>query len=283
MQDRMKTRPALIASCIVLSLTMAMRAQTSAREKVAEGRYQKLQNGILSKDLEHLWILWRTGAGYELEDHYTDDMQFAERMFIAMDAEFPMAPQLHQEIQSDAVADELVVGTSSDLRIDSLRLQGKQLNGKTTKDVSILNCKSLARETKCKGLKGSPKLKTSDARELFFTLHFPLLFGPLVRQSHRDSEHSDNIKLARLSFDTHSRPLIAESEAEVKYLGEEDIQIVDHVFRAGKYQISVRSKVGPALASTIWASSNGLVLAVEGANDTKSRVVLVEYKKYSDF
>lgn len=260
-------------------------AQSAEREKLAEGRYQELANGVPSRSTEHSWVLLRTGVGYELEDHFSDPSQAAARLMMAMgaDSRLPMTPDSRQEAESLAIVDDLAVDTDADWRVQNLVLKGKQLNGRSTQTVTVLECKNSAAETKCRGLKGNPKLKNKGSHDLFYSFSFPMLFAPFIRQSKCVVEQPETHSLATLSFDSHERPQIAESKGEVKYMGQDDLQIVDKTFHVGKYEIRVRGKDGTSAEYMVWASSDGLVLAVETANNPGTRSMLVSYKRYSNF
>lgn len=270
-------------SSVFISIGMLW-AQSPQLQKVADGRYREFENGHFSKDIDHSWTLWRTTSGYELEDHFTDEQQFADRFLIAMssDNRLPMSPQLQQEGRSLAVVDNLMLEMSSDLRINNLTLQGKQLDGNRAKEVNVLECKNRSEAIRCKGIRGNPKLKTKASRELFYSFSFPMLFGSLVRQSKRNPQQPDKVALAAVSFDSHQQPRVSESDAEVKYSGEDDLHIADQSFRVGKYEMRMGSGSGGS-SLTVWATANGLVLGLEAANAPGKRMLLVNYKKYSDY
>lgn len=75
---------------------------------------------------------------------------------------------------------------------------------------------------------------------------------------------------------------MSESEAEVTYTGEDNLQIAEQSFRVGKYEIQMSSRLGRS-SSTVWATANGVVLGLEAANAHGKRMLLVNYKKYSDY
>jgi len=193
-------------SSFFLSIGMLW-AQSPQSQKVADGRYREFENGHFSKEIDHSWTLWRTTSGYELEDQFKDREQFASRFLIAMsnDNGFPVSPQIQQEGRSLAVIDELILETSP-VQINNLLLKGKQLDGNRAKEVKVLECKNLQTEIKCKGIKGSPKLKNKASHQLFYSYSFPLLFASLVRQSKRNPQQSDKVVLAAVSFDSHQQP-----------------------------------------------------------------------------
>lgn len=279
----MKARCIVMLSAFLLIGLAASRSQE--REKVAEGQYQELSNGILSKNTQHTWALWRSPTGYELEDQFTTPDQVASRFFQLMGADsgFHLSPELRQELQSSAMPDRLVLELGASLQINSMRVEGKQLHGNAAKTVKILECTSFPGEVKCRGMKGNPKLKTGHARELFYSFSFPMLFGSLVRESRKTLQHTDTISVAKISFDSHQRPQVSELEAEVEYVGQDDLKIVDKQFRVDKYSVRMSSKDQAASAYSIWASSDGLVMAMEAAKDPGTRVVLVDYQKHLNF
>ncbi len=260
-------------------------AQSEGREKIAEGRYQELSNGILSKATQHSWVLWRTSNGLELEDSFANPDQNASRMFQAMAADnsFRLSPALRQEIQSSAMPDRLVLELNSTLQLNGMRLEGKQWDVNKVKTVSILQCANSAKETRCKGMKGNPKLKTEQAQEMFYSFEFPMLFSSLVRASKRTPQRPEKIHMAKISFDTHQRPQISEVDTEVEYMGQDDLQIVDKSFHTGKYSVRMTPKNQAATTYSVWASSEGLVLAVEAAKSPGIRMVLTDYQKHAEF
>ena len=279
----MTVRGALVLS-VFLCIGLAY-ARSDDREKVAEGRYQNLSNGILSKDTQHTWVLWQTATGYEIEDDFVEPDQFAYRLFQTMGADggLPMSPELRRQIQSSAVPDHLEMELGSSLQIVGMRLEGKQLHGNTAKIVTILECKNSQSEIKCKGMKGNPKLKTKDAREFFYSFSFPMLFGSLVSESRKTLQHPDTIRMVNVSFDSHQQPQISELDTEIEYMGQDDVHIFDKQFRVGKYSVRMSPKHEESSAYLIWASSDGLVLAVEASKLPGTRQVLVDYKKHLDF
>jgi hypothetical protein len=254
-------------------------------QKVAEGRYQEMKDGVFLKDLEHYWTLSRTGDGYLLVDRFKSEEQYAERLFQAMGeaAASHMSPELQGEMQSVAVADVLTLDLTPQLQINNITLEGKQLRGNKGRVVQVLDCKKVDMETRCKGLKGSPRLKKKASLEMFFDFSFPMLFGSLVRQSKRNLAHADTVSLATVRFDSHSVPYVSEAEASIKFLGEVDLQIAEKVIRIGKYDVVMSFKNGASSEQTVWASSQGVVMAVQAGSRPGYRWALVEYKKYVDF
>jgi len=186
-------------------------------------------------------------------------------------------------MQSEAIADKLVLELAPDQQVRGLTMEGRVLAGEDTKTATIVKCENHGQEIKCKGLKGSPKLRNGTLRQLFYPLSFPMGFSSLVRQSKRHPGQPDRISLASLTFDSRSRPALSESEAEITYAGEERIQIGDQGLNAGRYEVVVSPKGGVVSKYTLWASTSGLVLALEQSATPGQRSMLVDYKKYSDF
>ena len=76
---------------------------------------------------------------------------------------------------------------------------------------------------------------------------------------------------------------ITEVPGQLQSQGRENLSIGEYTFDTEKYALALITKTGPRQI-TLWASTQGVVFAMEDSQLASGlRVVLSQYKRYSDF
>jgi hypothetical protein len=226
------------------------------RTKVAEGEYvvsEQANGGAVGPfgeevyNFHETWVLWRDGDGrYEVE---------GERRF-----ESPRGTA-----RSDRFAAEL----SRDLTITRVTEFSRL---KWRSDSGPLTCEFLRSELHC----SSNAKNREQAIELRLPMQKPFgLLWPisafslsgLTREAERDARHATQIQLVSIeqpSADIPVLPMIL--DGELRYLGEENIEIAGVPRRAFKF--SIKAALSPEFA--VWTTTNGLLLAVSVEHGDKN-------------
>jgi hypothetical protein len=231
-------------------------AEQKARTKVAEGEYavsEQANGGAVGPfgeevyNFHETWVLWRGGDGrYEVE---------GERRFEAP--------------QGTARSDRFVAELTRDLTVTRVT-EFSQL--KWRRDSGPLTCEFLRSELHC----SSNAKSAEEALELRIPMQKPFgLLWPisafslsgLTREAERDPRHATQIQLVSIeqpSADMPVLPMIL--DGELRYLGEENIEIAGLPQRA--FRFSIKAALSPEIV--VWTTTDGLLLAVSVEHGDKN-------------
>jgi hypothetical protein len=245
----------------------------SERMKVAEGEYVVLEGanggavGPFGEEIYNFhetWTLWRVAkGGYEVE---------GERRF-----ESPKDITRSARFQAELSRDLTLIGLTEFSRL------------RWRRDSGPLTCKFLPKEFDCssnaKDRKNDIDLKIP--MEHPFGLFWPisaLSLSGITREAERDAHQTTPIQLVSIeqpSADIPVNPIIR--EGELRYLGDENIDIVGQSHRAFKFSIKVA--LSPELV--VWTSPKGVLLKVgiqhEGKDWPEESMKLVRFQEWEGF
>jgi hypothetical protein len=269
----------LLGACFASGWLLPASAQSPQHEKIIEGQYARLKNGQAIPGGTQTWILWRNPqGGYELEDHF----QIADPAAQLLKAMPPrlLSPQLRKELDEETSQTELDISLSADRQPTRLQVKGTRLlDGHP---VDIATCEVREKDTRCKGIEENAKLAAKEPHELFYSFPFPMSLSSLVFRGPKVIGESVNSRLAVLTLGKKG-PSLDDAQGQLKFLGEESLQLGNKKFIVGKYFLEISPKGEAPLRLTVWSSPQGIVLAMEDENIPGEKMALVQYKKYSDF
>ena len=246
---------------------------SSERTKVAEGEYVVLEGakggavGPFGEEIYNFhetWTLWRTAkGGYEVE---------GERRF-----ESPKDITRSARFQAELSRDLTLIGLTEFSRL------------RWRRDSGPLTCKFLPKEFDCSS---NAKDRQNDI-DLKIPMEHPFgLFWPIsalslsgiTREAERDAHQTTPIQLVSIeqpSADIPVNPIIR--EGELRYLGDENIDIAGQSHRAFKFSIKVA--LSPELV--VWTSPKGVLLKVgiqhEGKDWPEESMKLVRFQEWEGF
>lgn len=255
--------------------------QNSVRvEKVAEGEYWEWRDGHPLKDTSQTWTIWRTQNGYEVEDNLPPDKAAALLAVMGAATQRHMSPELREEFQNASITTDIHLQLTKDGAVRELLLNGKKLS--EVRQIQVANCLVKENEISCKGREGAAHLKNSGQDQLVYSYPFPLLFTPMLKQSKPALNQTIPIKLAMME-EVKNKLQITEVPGQLQSQGRENLSIGEYTFDTEKYALALITKTGPRQI-TLWASTQGVVFAMEDSQLASGlRVVLSQYKRYSDF
>jgi hypothetical protein len=249
-------------------------------EKVAEGEYWEWQDGHPLKDTSQAWTIWRSSDGYEVEDKLPPDKAAALMAVMGSALSKNMSPELRQELQNASTTTEIHLHLTKERTIEALQLNGKKL--RDAKQVQVADCRLNENEISCKGREGTVHLKNSAQHQLVYSYPFPLLFTPILKQSKPVLNQTIPVKLAVLE-EVKNKLQLTEVSGELRSEGRDKLSIGEYTFDTEKYALALTTRSGPRQVM-LWASPQGIVFAMEDSQLASGlRVMLSQYKKYSDF
>jgi hypothetical protein len=276
-------RPSPIAVPISLLAFMPFVAylQNPTRvEKVAEGEYWEWQDGHALKDTSQTWTIWRTQNGYEVENNLPPDKAAALLAVMGAASQRQMSPELREEFQNMSTTTDIHLQLTKDGALRGLLLNGKKLS--EVKQVQVANCLVKENEISCKGREGTAHLKNSGQDQLVYSYPFPLLFTPMLKQLKPALNQPIPVKLAMME-EVKNKLQITEVPGQLQSQGREKLSIGEYTLDTEKYALALITKSGPRQI-TLWASPQGIVFALEDSTLASGlRVVLSQFKRYSDF
>jgi len=271
---------ALPISLLVIAPFVASRQNSAQVEKVAEGEYWELQDGHLIKDTSQTWTIWRSQDGYEVEDKLPPDEAAALWAVFGAGLQGRMSTGLREDYRNSSTTTDIHVQLSKDGAIRGLLLNGKTLS--EIKQVQVANCAVKENEISCKGWQGKAHLKNSGQDQLVYSYPFPLLFTPMLKQLKPALNQKIPLKLAMVE-ELKNKVQITEISGQLENQGREKLSIGEFNFDTEKYALALTTKSGPRQIK-LWASPEGIVFALEDSQLASGRrVVLIHYKRYSDF
>lgn len=249
-------------------------------EKVAEGGYSEWQDGHPIKDTSQTWTIWRTGDGYEVEDKLPPDKAAALTAVMGAALSKNMSPELRKELQNATTTTDIHLHLTKERAIQALLLNGKKLS--EPKQVQVANCRVKENEISCKGREGMAHLKHSGQDQLVYSYPFPLLFTPMLRQSKPALNQTIPVKLAVLE-EAKNKLQLTEVSGLLHGEGPEKLVVGQYTFDTEKYLLALEMNTGPRQI-TLWTANQETVFAMEDSRLAPGvRVLLSQYKKYSDF
>lgn len=250
------------------------------REKVAEGVYVKLINNASVTGSEQSWTLWRFSDGsFELENQFKTGHENQAVELLAAIGSKHLSPALRADLEKKSRQTHFTVHLRSDNRADALTVHGERLSD--TKKLQLAACEIKDAQASCKDHRGKARYKLSGEEELLYSFPFPLLFRPLLLASSLTAGQTINKKVVFMTLGEDG-PRLEQATLAVKYHGEERLALGQQNFNLGKYAITVRAPNQP-LDITVWATRNGLIMAMEEAHFAGERMGLIHFKRYSDF
>ncbi len=194
-----------------------------------------------------------------------------------------LSPELKRDLTSAVSQTEMDILLTPDWKPEGLIVRGVSLGD--GKSVEVVNCAITEAAVSCKGLQGNAKFKKEKPRELLYSFSLPLLLRNFALRAKKAPNQSAVFSVVLLKLDNRGPDLIPElTAADVKstYVGDEVISIGDHRFNGRKYSIEIMSKSATE-KSFLWLSGNDVVLAAQPRDSGNQRVLMSQFKKYSDF
>ena len=267
--------------CFLASISPVAFPQGSVRvEKVAEGQYLQWQDGHPLVDTARIWTIWRTNDGYEVEDKLPVDKgaMLMAAMGAALDTK--MSPELREDMKNATVTTDINLQLTKERAIQALILNGKKLSD--SKQIEVANCRVKENEITCKGHEGSAHLKNSGQDQLVYAYPFPLLFTPMLKQSKPALNQTIPVKVATLE-EVKNKLQLTEVPGQLRGEGPEKLAVGQYTLDTEKYVLALETKTGPRKI-TLWTSNQGTVFAMHDSRFAPGlRVLLSQYKRYSDF
>lgn len=272
-----------IAFLIGLSIfepTILCSQDSSQLERVAEGEYREWQDGHLLKDTSQTWTIWRTQNGYAVDDKLPADRAAALLAVIGAASWSRMSPELREEYRNASTTTDIHLELTKDGTIRGLTLNGKMLS--EVKQVQVANCVVRENQISCKGREGTAHLKISGQDQLVYSYPCPLIFTPMLKQPKPAPGQGIPIKLAMLE-EMKNKLQLTEVSGQLRSEGRDKLSIGEYTFDSEKYTLALDTKPGPRQI-ILWASAQGIVFAMEDSKSVPGhRVMLTQYKKYTDF
>ena len=260
--------------------SLAFSQDSAHQEKVAEGQFWEWKDGKPIPDTTQSWTIWRTADGFEVEDKLPLNKAAVYAAVMGKAFEGRMSAELSEEMRGGSTTTDIHLQLSRQGAIQALMLNGKKLSD--AKDVQVADCRLSEKEIACKGLGNSARLKNPSSDQLVYSYPFPLFFISILKQSKPAVSQTKPVKLAILE-EMHNKLQLTEVLAQLRGEGRENLHVGEHIFETDKYSLAYDTKMGPRQI-TIWTSNQGTVFGMEdSALAPGVRVLLSQYKKYSDF
>lgn len=277
---RLLSANAFLLSFCAFSTIVASPQNSAQREKVAEGEYSEWKDGHPLKDTSQTWIIWRTPDGYEVEDTLPPDKGAALMAVLGAALSKKMTPELQAEYQNASTTTDIHLQLSKEAAIRGLILNGKMLS--EVKQVQVANCVVKENQISCKGREDTARLKNSSQDQLVYSYPCPLFFTPMLKQAKLSPGQGIPTKLAMLE-EVKNKLQLTEVSGQLRSEGRDKLSIGEYTFDSEKYALALDAKSGPRHI-ILWASAQGIVFAMEDSKSASGdRVMLSQYKKYSDF
>lgn len=269
----------LLICCLVL-VPVAFPQGSARLEKVAEGQYLQWQDGHPVKDTAQSWTMWRTNEGFDIEDKLPVDNGALLMGTFGAELKPQMSPELREDMKSLSMKTDITLQLTKEKAIRVLVVNGKKVSD--AGQVEMASCQFKGEQIACKGHDASVHLKNAAQDQLLYTYPFPLLFTQILTQSHLVPVQTNSVTLALLE-EVNSKYQLTRVPAQLRSEGPENFVIGDRNIPTEKFILSLATKSGPRQI-TLWTIKPGVVLAMEDSRfATGLRVVLSQYKKFSDF
>lgn len=276
--NRLTSAPLLFAF-LMLANPVASPQSSAHREKVAEGEYSEWQDGHPLKDTGLTWTVWRTSDGLEVEAKLPPD-KGALIMAALAGPGFKATPELRKEIQDSSTTTNIDLQLTKQVVVQKMVLEGKSLGD--LKQVRVADCLVTDNEISCKGRMGTVGLKSEGPRQLVYSPPFPLSFTPILKNYKPAQNQAIPIELAILEV-VKGKIQLTEVSGQLQAEGVEKLTIGEHTFGAEKYLLVLATKAGERKI-TLWTTNHETVFAMEDSLLAPGlRIMLSQYKRYSDF
>jgi len=224
-------------------------AVAPVRTKVAEGKYVlRAQAGAVLQTWEEPWTLYKTRTGFEIEEEWRAAREGAQNS-VVIDVLLVMAPGMYP----------------TQARVGSA-LSPNQLD-----------CYMTMAEFRCTAAGKTSSMPMSGAYNFF--LPSPWLLSSIGRRAPKKPDQPVKVKLVQMAGMNPEGPRLIVLEAEVTYVGEDQVDIAGQPIPASIYEI--RGTGVPSI--TVWISPDGVVLMMQDVAKPDQRMELVEFKKLSSF
>jgi len=277
----MRMPRAAILICFLGSTSPVSFSQNPSRlEKVAEGQYLQWRDGHPDKDTAQIWTIWRTNYGYEVEDKLTVTVgdSLMGMMGAALGAN--MSSELRKDLKNSTVKTVINFQMSRQREIQALKLNGRTLTD--SKQIELANCHVKESNLVCKGRENSAHLKNAGQSQLLYRYPFPLLFAQVLNQSRPTMGQTSSLTLVLLE-EVKNKLQLAKLSGQLRNEGAEQMVIGAHTFNTDKFVLTFDAKDGMRTIA-LWTSEPGIIFAMEDSQFTSgARVLLSQYKKYTDF
>jgi hypothetical protein len=245
-------------------------------EKVAEGEYSQWQDGHPLKNTGLTWTVWRTKDGVEVEAKLPPNMA----AFWAAGLKDMATPELRKEIQESSIPTNLDLHFTRQMAIQKLILDGVSLADQ--KHVLVADCRISDNEISCSGRGGTERRKNTGPEQLLYSYPFPLLFTPILRNYRPVQDQATPIKLVILE-EVKNKLRLMEVSGQIQTAGTGKITIGEYTFDTEKYVVVLATKAGERKI-TLWTKNHETVFAMEDSLLVPGlRIMLNQYKRYSDF
>lgn len=274
----MKPHPiTTFALLLLLSLSTGSAAQNpDRRDKVVEGEYWRWENGHPIKNTAQSWAIWRTKDGFEIENKLPPDK--AALWFAAM-GQVSATREFKEEVKNAAMVTDVTIQADQEFHLVALRSNGKSL--KDGKPVVVADCSAKEAGLACKGRLGDVRTALPAAASPLYSPAGPMQYVLVLKQVKVELSQSQGISLVMLE-EVKNRLQLSEVKVVVRSEGRDKLTIGERVIELEKFVVSIDAKNTPWQIS-LWASKQGVVFGVEDSRDPEARVLLTQYKKYSDF
>jgi hypothetical protein len=272
--------PGPLLTCCLALVPVTFPEGSARLEKVAEGQYMQWQDGHPVKDTAQSWTMWRTNDGFEIEDRLPVDNGALLMGVLGAELKPQMSPELREDMKNLTMKTNITLQLTKEKAIRVLVVNGKKIND--AGQVEVANCQFKGEQIACKGHDASVRLKNAGQDQLLYAYPFPLLFTQVLTQSHPAPVQTNAVTLALLE-EVNSKYQLTRVSGQLRGEGPESIVIGDKNFATDKFILTFATKSGPRQI-TLWTIKPGVVLAMEDSRfATGLRVVLSQYKKFSDF
>jgi hypothetical protein len=221
-------------------------AATPRKVKVAEGKYElKRSNGPLDRTFEESWTLYRTNRGYSVEEQWHVGAGQGIPANI-LDVSLELIPGLHP----------LTIRIGTD-------------------EQRSLNCSLALTECKCKSMGMEATLPMTGVYNFFSPS--PWMLGSIVRRSKKVPTQPTQVQLVRMAGMTPQGPKLTAFQAEVQYVGDDQVAIGSQRLNASIFELKARDAIPDML---VWISADGLVLALQDSAKQEQRMELTQFTRY---
>ncbi|MBI2683313.1 MAG: hypothetical protein HYX26_08900 [Acidobacteriales bacterium] len=221
----------------------------AARVKVAEGKYELRDKGVApERSFVESWELFKTGLGYDLVEQW--------------------------HVGAGGGAPPSVI----DVAIEFARgLHTVKMRIGTLEDRS-LTCELALSEFICRGQGNETRVPMTGVYDFFSPS--PWALGSIIRRAGRKPDEVTSVQLVRMAGMTPSGPRLSTFQAEVQYIGDDQIEIEGRHSAASIFEVRAPGSI-PSMM--IWVDADGIVLALQDSTRQDQRMELTEYKKLARF
>ena len=221
------------------------KAQSTADQKtqLAKGRYRMLHLPE-GRGFEEPWTLWRTKLGYELVEQWV----------------FPAKEQAGPTVI------DVSVQMVTELRPITVHI-GSALQG--------LDCSVAVGAFVCEAEGRQTRVDMQDPYDFFSPS--PWMLGNIVRRGRKIKDDKKTLRLVRVNGAGADGPILESFEAEVQFVGDDQIEVDGRKQPASIYELRSSSSFPPML---VWVAPDGVVYAVQDSNRPDQRLELVDFKRF---